>query len=68
METNNKLEVALFAMCRQRIIHLGGANGKTPEELNVEAYRQMQNMLDNEDFSDAARELAIAKKIAEVYG
>lgn len=45
MGTNERLEAALFAMCRQRIVHLGGARGKTPEELNIEAYRQMQCML-----------------------
>jgi hypothetical protein len=68
MEIYTTLEAALFSMVRQRIIYLGGAVGKSPQELNVETYRQMQNMLGNEDFSDAARELAIAKKIAEVYG
>lgn len=68
MEIYNTLEAALFEMVRQRMIYLGGAIGKTPEELNVEAYRQMRDMLSNEDLSDASRELAIAKKIAEVYG
>lgn len=68
MEIYTTLEAALFAMVRQRIIYLGGARGKSPEELNVEAYRQMQTMLRETDFQDEARELAIAKKIAEVYG
>lgn len=67
METN-KYEVALFAMVRQRIVHLGGGIGKTPEALDLEAYRQMQNLLTDADVNDAAIDLENAKRIAEVYG
>lgn len=68
MGTNDRLEAALFAMCRQRIIHLGGVRGKTPEELNIEAYRQMQSMLNEQDFSEESQQLTRAKMMTEVYG
>lgn len=55
MIDTNEYEAALFAMCRQRIIYLGCARGKSEEEVNIEAYRQMQMLLSEEDFSEAAQ-------------
>lgn len=68
MIDTNEYEAALFAMCRQRIIYLGCARGKSEEEVNIEAYRQMQMLLSEEDFSEAAQQLARAKMMTEVYG
>lgn len=68
MEYTNKYEVALFVMCRQLLVHLGAGVGKSPEELNVKAYRNMQDLLKNQVVSESAVDLERAKKIAEVYG
>lgn len=68
MIDTNEYESALFAMCRQRIIHLGCARGKSEEEVNIEAYRQMQMLLSEEDFSEAAQQLARAKMMTVIYG
>ena len=68
MIDTNEYEAALFAMCRQRIISLGCARGKSEEEVNIEAYRQMQMLLSEEDFSEAAQQLARAKMMTAIYG
>lgn len=68
MIDTNEYEAALFAMCRQRIIYLGCGRGKSEEEVNIEAYRQMQMLLNEEDFSEAAQQLARAKMMTAVYG
>ena len=67
MDTN-KYEVALFVMCRQRLVHLGAAAGKSPQEVDVAAYRAMQDVLNDEDVIGSAIELENAKRLAEVYG
>lgn len=68
MEYTNKYEVALFVMCRQRLVHLGAVIGKPPQEVDVAAYRAMQNLLNDEDVISSAVEYENAKRIAEVYG
>ncbi|MBP3442422.1 MAG: hypothetical protein J6L62_06420 [Clostridia bacterium] len=68
MEPANIYETALFVMCRQRLVHLGAARGKSQEELNIEAYRQMNMLLENQDVIDSAAELEVTKRIAEIYG
>lgn len=67
MDTN-KYEVALFVMCRQRMVYLGAGAGKTPQELDVAAYRAMQDMLNDENVISSAVEFENARRIAEVYG
>ncbi|MBQ8574806.1 MAG: hypothetical protein IJ447_02015 [Clostridia bacterium] len=68
MEYDNKYEVALFVMCRQRLVHLGAVIGKSPQEVDVAAYRAMQDVLNDEDVISSAVEYENAKRIAEVYG
>ena len=67
MGSNDRLEAALFAMCRQRLIYLGCGRGKSEEEINIEAYRQMQILLQEEDFSEASQQLTRARMMTEVY-
>ena len=67
MGNNDRLEAALFAMCRQRLIYLGCGRGKSEEEINIEAYRQMQILLQEEDFSEASQQLTRARMMTEVY-
>ena len=68
MGNNDRLEAALFAMCRQRLIYLGCGRGKSEEEINIEAYRQMHILLQEEDFSEASQQLTRARMMTEVYG
>ena len=68
MFETNMYEAALFMMCRQRLIYLGAARGKSPQEINAEAYRQMQNLLDGEEIADASAELENTKRLIMIYG
>lgn len=68
MQYINEHEVALFVMCRQQLVHLGAGAGKSQEELDVAAYRNMQALLNDDNLADAANQLNRAKKITEVYG
>lgn len=68
MEPANIYETALFVMCRQRLVYLGAARGKSPQELNIEAYRQMNMLLEDQDVIDSAAELEVTKRIAQIYG
>lgn len=68
MDNTNKYEVALFVLCRQRLVHLGAVIGKSPQEVDVAAYRAMQNVLNDEDVISSAVEFENAKRISEVYG
>lgn len=68
MEPANIYETALFVMCRQRLVYLGAARGKTPQELNIEAYRQMKMLIEDADVIESAVELETTKRIAEIYG
>ena len=68
MEPANIYETALFVMCRQRLVYLGAARGKTAQELNIEAYRQMKMLLEDADVIESAVELETTKRIAEIYG
>lgn len=68
MEYTNKYEVALFVMCRQRLVQPLAVTGKSPQEVDVAAYRAMQELLNDEDVISSAVELENAKRIAEVYG
>ncbi len=66
MQYINEHEVALFAMCRQQLAPFNA--GKSQEELDVAAYRNMQALLNDDSLADAANQLNRAKKITEVYG
>lgn len=68
MDYTNKCEVALFVMCRQRLVHLGAVTGKSSQEVDVAAYRAMQDVLNDEDVISSAVEYENTKRIAEVYG
>lgn len=68
MDYTNEYEVALFVMCRQQLVYLGAGVGKSPEELDITAYKNMQDLLKSTEVSESAVDLERAKRIAEVYG
>ncbi len=68
MQYINEYEVALFVMCRQLLVHSGAGVGKSPTELDVKAYRNMQDLLKSKEVSGSAVDLERAKRMAEVYG